>query len=85
MVLMDRKRWYIKFDENFIKNYDEDSDKGYVFEVDVQYLKGLHKLHSDLPLLPERIKINKCNNLVCTVQDKENYVIHIIALKQAIV
>ena len=82
---MDTKRWYIKFDENFLKNYDEDSDKGYVFEVDVQYLKGLHKLHSDLPLLPERIKINKCNNLVCTVQDKENYVIHIIALKQAIV
>ena len=50
---MDTKRWYIKFDENFLKNYDEDSDKGYVFEVDVQYRKSLLKLHSDLPLLPE--------------------------------
>ena len=73
-----------KFDEKFIKNYDENSDKGYILEVDVEYPKSLHKLHSDLPFLPERMKINKCNKLVCTVQDKENYVFHKIALKQAI-
>ena len=58
--------------------------KGYIFEVDVQYPKNLHNLHSDLPFLPERIKINKCSKLVCTVQNKENYVIHIRALKQAL-
>ena len=73
-----------KFNENFIKNYDEKSDKGYILEVDVEYPKNLHKLHSDLPFLPERIKINKCSKLVCTVQDKENYVVHIRALKQAL-
>ena len=28
--------------------------------------------------------INKCTKLVCTVQDKENYVVHIRALKQAL-
>ena len=41
-------------------------------------------LHSDLPFLPERIKINNCTKLVCTVQDKKNYVVHIVALKQAL-
>ena len=74
----------LKFDENFIKNYDENSDKGYILEVDIEYPKNLHKLHSDLPFLPERMTINKCTKLVCTVQDKENYVVHIRALEQAL-
>ena len=30
------------------------------------------------------MKINKCSKLVCTLHDKENYVIHIRALKQAL-
>ena len=72
------------FTEDFIKNYDEDSDQGYIFEVDVEYPRNLHKLHSDLPFLPERMKINKCTKLVCNVRDKENYPIHILKLKQAL-
>ena len=40
-----------KFDKEFIKNHDEDSNKGYSFEVDVEYPKYLHNLHSDLPFL----------------------------------
>ena len=48
-----------KFDEEFTKNYDEDSKKGYILEVDVEYPKDLHNLRSDLPLLSERIKIKK--------------------------
>ena len=43
-----------KFNEDFIKNYDEDCDKGYILEVDVAYPKNLHDLHSDLPFLPKR-------------------------------
>ena len=74
----------LKFDESVIKNYDKNSDKGYILEVDVEFPKNLHKLHSDLPFLPERMKINKCSKLVCTVYDKENYVVHIRALKQAL-
>ena len=34
--------------EDFIKNYDENNDKGYILEVDVKYPKRLHNLHSDL-------------------------------------
>ena len=73
-----------KFDEKVIKDFDENSDKGYIFEVDVKYLKTLHKLHSDLPFLPDRMEINKCTQLVCNIRNKENYVVHIRALKQAL-
>ena len=73
-----------KFEEKFIKNYNENSDKGYILKVDVEYPKNLHELHSDLPFLSERMKINKCSKLTCTMQNQENYVIHIRALKQAL-
>ena len=72
------------FTEDFIKNYDEEDDTGYLFAVDLEYPKYLHKLHSDLPFLPERMKINKCTKLVYNVQDKENYPVHVLALKQAL-
>ena len=58
------------FAEDFIKNYDEDGDIGYNLEVHAECPRNLHKLHSDLPFLPEKIKINKCTKLVCNVQDK---------------
>ena len=60
------------FTEDYIKNYDEESDIGYFFVVDVEYPKNLHKLNSDLPFLPERMKINKCDKLICNVQYEEN-------------
>ena len=46
-----------KFDEDFIKNYDEDSNKGYILDVDIQYPKTLLNLYSDLLFLPDRMKI----------------------------
>ena len=61
-----------KIDEDFIKNYDKDSDKCYILEVNFKYPKNLHDLHSDLPFLPERMKIDKCNKLVCNLYDKKN-------------
>ena len=41
-------------------------------------------MHSDLPFLSERMKIKKCNKLVCNLYDKKEYVVHIRALKQAL-
>ena len=38
-----------QFNEDFIKSYNEESDKGHFLEIDVQYPKKLHKLHNDLP------------------------------------
>ena len=53
-----------EINEEFIKNYDENNDKGYIIEVDVKYKKKLHDVHSDLPFLPKRMKIDKCKKLV---------------------
>ena len=73
-----------KINEEFIKNYNENDKKGYIFEVDVKYPKKLHELHSDLPFLPERMEINKCKKFVCNLYDKKKYVVHINSLKQAL-
>ena len=59
------KKNAFKLNENFIKNYDEDIHKGYMLEADVKYAQELYKLHNDLPFLPERMKIKKCQKLVC--------------------
>ena len=56
---------------NIVKKYGEDSDKGYIIELDVEYLNYFHDLHSDLPFLPKRKKINKCNKLVCSLYNKK--------------
>ena len=60
-----------KIDEDSVKNYDKDSGKGYILEVDVEYPKNLHDLHSDLPFLPERMKIDNCNKLGFNLYDKK--------------
>ena len=70
--------------EEFIKIYDENSDKGFFLEVDVEYPKSLFNLHRDLPFLPKRKKIGKCNKLIRDFHYKKNCVVHIRALKQAL-
>ena len=73
-----------KFKEDFIINYKKNNNKGCILEVDVEYPKYLFNLHSDLPFLAERKEIEKYNKLVCCIHDKENYVVLIGALKQAL-
>ena len=53
-----------KFNENFIKNYDEECDEGYFLGVNIQYPEKLHELRNDLPFLPERMKIENIEKLV---------------------
>ena len=72
------------FTSDFIKSYDSHSDMGYIFYVDIIYPKELYELHKDLPFLPDRMDVNKVNKLIASVHDKNNYVIHIDALKQAL-
>ena len=63
---------WIEDTSEFFKKYDENNDKGYILEVDVKYPKKLHDLHSDLPFLPRRMKIDKCEKLVCNLHNKIN-------------
>ena len=81
---MGKKRRIIEIYEDFIKSYDENGDKGYLFEVDIDYPKELFNLHKDLPFLPESKKINKVEKLICDIEDKKKYVIYIRSLKQAL-
>ena len=60
-----------EINEEFIKNYNENNNKGYILEVDVKYPRKLHDLHSDLLFLPKRMKIDKCKKLVCNLQNKK--------------
>ena len=73
-----------EINKEFIKNYDENNDKGYILEVHVRYPKRLHELHSDLPFLSERMKIDKFSKLVCNLFNKKKYVTHINSLKQGL-
>ena len=52
--------------------------------MDAKYPNRLHKLHSDLPYLPERMKIDKYKKLVCNLSNKKKYGAHINTLKQAL-
>ena len=52
-----------QFDEDFIKNYNEESDAKYFLEADVQYLEKLNELHKDLPILLEIMKLKKSKSL----------------------
>ena len=73
-----------KFNVDFIKTYYENSNTGYFLEVDIDYPKEFFNFHKDLPFLPERKKVEKVEKLICSIEDKEKYVIHIRALKQAL-
>ena len=49
-----------QFNEDFIESYNEEIGEGYFLGADVQLDV---EFHNELPLLPERIKIEKSNNL----------------------
>jgi hypothetical protein len=64
----------------------DDADVGYILEVDVDYPEELHDLHADLSLLAEHfIPPGSTQTKLCTtLKHKKNYVVHYVALKQAL-
>ena len=70
-----------RFNERLIKDYNENSDRRYFLEVDVEYPKTLFRSHEDLPFLPEGKKLEKVEKLVCSIEEKEKYVVQIRAFK----
>ena len=73
-----------EFNEDFIKNCNEESDEGYFLEVDIQYFEKLDELHNDLPFLAEIMKIEKVEKLVDNLNDEVEYIMQIRNLKQAL-
>ena len=61
-----------QFYEHFIKNYDENSNKGHFFEVDVEYPKNSFNQHKDFTFLLKRKKLGKVEKLVSDIHDKKN-------------
>ena len=51
LILNDFKwvEYILKFNENFIKSYDDESEEGCFYEVDVQYPENLNNLLNELP------------------------------------
>ena len=54
-------RWMTQkqIDKTNLALYKEDSKKGLIIEVDLEYPKELHDLHNDYPLAAEKIKVEK--------------------------
>ena len=71
-MILNGWKTYLKFNGDFINEYDEDSDIGYFLEVDVDYPKKFFNLHKDLTFLPERKKKKKQINLFVVQKTKKN-------------
>ena len=52
-----------KFTDEFIKNYDKNSDKGYILEVDAGYPKDLHELEKRKIRKIRKKEIHKNRNI----------------------
>ena len=73
-----------KFDESFLKSHNEEIDKGYFLEADVQYPERLCDFHNYLPFSPERMKIKRLEKLLANLHDKTEYFIQLRNLKQVL-
>ena len=68
---MGKTKKTIECNEDFIKNYDENSNEGYFLEVDIDYKKELFNPDKDLPFLHESKKVNKVEKLICRIERRQ--------------
>ncbi|KAJ8671410.1 hypothetical protein QAD02_002669 [Eretmocerus hayati] len=72
-------KWVEVVDNFNLQDIDDESDIGYILEVDILYPHTLHELHSDYPFCPEKMippnSDGKVKKLLATLNDKNNYVI----------
>lgn len=59
-------------------------DKGYIFEVDLEYPSELWDSHNDYPLAPEGLNVNGVEKLISHFKPRKNYVIHYRNLRQCL-
>lgn len=73
-------------DVNTDFNVADDSEFGYILEVDLEYPRHLHDPHKDLPFCPEHKKPpgSKLEKLLTTLDTKSHYILHYRTLKQAL-
>ncbi|KAF4529670.1 hypothetical protein B566_EDAN017511 [Ephemera danica] len=68
-----------------VEALEDHGEFGYILEVDVSYPPELHDMHNDVPLLAEHKTMSSGQRkLVTTLQDKKNYIVHFVCLKQAL-
>lgn len=69
-----------------ISRLSNDSDTGYILEVDLHYPPEIHDAHSDLPFAPEKFVPfgSKSAKLIANLYDKCKYVVHYIYLKECL-
>ena len=80
-----------QFNKDFIKRYNEKSEKWYFLKIDVQFNEKLQELHNDLLSLPERMKMGKFEKPVANLHDKKRicdthkkFLVHIKKIKTGI-
>ncbi|KAL9889479.1 uncharacterized protein ACN427_008796 [Glossina fuscipes fuscipes] len=78
--------WMTNFENFNLNAINDDSEIGYILEVDLEYPPSLHDYHNDLPFCAENKKNAhmKCSKLLTDLNDKTHYVIHYRNLQQCI-
>ena len=61
-----------KFNEDFIKKYDKNSNTGYFLEVDIDYPKGYLMVIKIYHFYPKEKRLKKSKNLFVAQKTKKN-------------